>query len=75
MSEYTKNKITRREFMKQTSGTVATVTMAGFSSACTASKPGGAQYDILIKGGLVYDGSLMPPAQKDIGIKGNKIVA
>src|SRR4030042_5975076 len=32
-------------------------------------------YDILIKGGLVYDGSTVKPVVKDIGVKGDKIVA
>jgi len=32
-------------------------------------------YDILIRGGLIYDGSLARPAEGDIGIKGDKIVA
>ncbi|MDD5382971.1 MAG: amidohydrolase family protein [Candidatus Margulisbacteria bacterium] len=32
-------------------------------------------YDILIKGGQVYDGSTAPPVIEDIGIKGDKIVA
>lgn len=32
------------------------------------------EYDILIKNGLVYDGSLAPPASVDIAIKGETIV-
>lgn len=32
-------------------------------------------YDILIKGGLVYDGSTALPQIEDLGIKGDKIVA
>jgi N-acyl-D-aspartate/D-glutamate deacylase len=32
-------------------------------------------YDILIKGGTVYDGTLRPPFIADIGIKGDKITA
>ena len=31
-------------------------------------------YDVLIKGGKVYDGSLNPPFQADIAIKGDRIV-
>ncbi|MFH1387236.1 MAG: amidohydrolase family protein [bacterium] len=34
-----------------------------------------ASYDTLIKGGLVYDGSTDQPGVRDIGIKGDKIVA
>ena len=33
-----------------------------------------AGYDILIKNGLVYDGSLAPPAKMDIAISGDRIV-
>ena len=33
-----------------------------------------AEYDILIKNGLVYDGSLDAPARLDIAVKGDKIV-
>ncbi|MFA5064620.1 MAG: D-aminoacylase [Dehalococcoidia bacterium] len=32
-------------------------------------------YDILVKGGLIYDGTLNPPYKGDVGIKGDKIVA
>ncbi|MDO9558222.1 MAG: amidohydrolase family protein [Syntrophales bacterium] len=32
-------------------------------------------YDILIKGGLVYDGSTAKPVVEDVGVKGDKIVA
>lgn len=35
---------------------------------------GAVEYDILIKNGLVYDGSLAPPASVDIAIKGETIV-
>lgn len=32
-------------------------------------------YDILIRGGTVYDGTLKPPYVADIGVKGDRIVA
>jgi len=32
-------------------------------------------YDVLIRGGTIYDGSLKPPYVADIGIKGDRIVA
>jgi adenine deaminase len=31
-------------------------------------------YDIIIKGGKIYDGTLKPPYRDDIGIVGDKIV-
>jgi len=33
-----------------------------------------AAYDLLIKNGLVYDGSLAPPAKMDVAVKGDRIV-
>ncbi len=41
-----------------------------FSSACQDN-----QLDIIIRNGLVYDGSLSAPTSADIGIRNNKIVA
>ena len=32
-------------------------------------------YDVLIKNGLVYDGSAAKPVVEDVGIKGDKIIA
>lgn len=32
-------------------------------------------YDVLIKGGTVYDGTLKPPCVEDIAVQGDKIVA
>ena len=32
-------------------------------------------YDIIIKGGTVYDGSGRPPRRADVGIKGDRIAA
>src|SRR5678816_2152100 len=34
-----------------------------------------ASFDVLIKGGTVYDGSGRPPRQADVGIKGDRIAA
>jgi len=33
------------------------------------------KYDVLIKGGSIYDGTLAAPKTEDVGIKGDKIVA
>jgi len=37
--------------------------------------PETASFDIIIKGGIVYDGSGRPPRRADVGIKGNRIAA
>ena len=38
-------------------------------------RPETASFDIIIKGGLVYDGSGGPPRRADVGIKGDRIAA
>jgi N-acyl-D-aspartate/D-glutamate deacylase len=47
------------------------LTLSALGPARSAPQP---SYDILIKNGLVYDGSLDPPARLDVGVKGDKIV-
>ena len=37
--------------------------------------PETASFDIIIKGGIVYDGSGRPPRRADVGIQGNRIAA
>jgi N-acyl-D-amino-acid deacylase len=37
--------------------------------------PETARFDIIIKGGMVYDGSGRPPRRADVGIKGDRIAA
>jgi N-acyl-D-amino-acid deacylase len=38
-------------------------------------RPETASFDIIIKGGTVYDGSGRPPRRADVGIKGDRIAA
>lgn len=38
-------------------------------------RPETASFDIIIKGGTVYDGSGGPPRRADVGIKGDRIAA
>ncbi len=53
--------------------------VAGLASWCTKPATGGAganqQFDILIRGGSIYDGTGAPPRRGDVGIKGDRIVA
>jgi N-acyl-D-amino-acid deacylase len=37
--------------------------------------PAGEHFDVLVKGGLVYDGTGAPPVRADVGIRGDKIAA
>ena len=42
--------------------------------ACSR-EPGGATYDVLIRGGTIYNGSGQPPVTGDVAIRGDSIVA
>lgn len=52
--------------------TVLVVPLVWFASRCVTSN---IQYDVLIKNGTIYDGTLREPYVADIGIKGDRIVA
>jgi N-acyl-D-amino-acid deacylase len=71
-----KEGVTRRRFLEKTAKTAAVVaassTVPGLITGCKKSE---AEFDIIIKGGTVYDGSLAEPKIVDIGIKGDKITA
>lgn len=59
-------KMTRREFVK--TGTTASI---GILVGCSVRN----RFDVIIKNGLVFDGSGAPGISTDLGIKGNKITA
>ncbi len=68
-------RLTRREFLRWSA-------LAGLGAALAVGAgqlPGSSQdvlsHEILIKGGLVYDGSPSMPRVADVGIKGDRIVA
>ncbi len=70
--------VTRRTFLKQTAKAAATLSVAGslpFFTTVTASASSDRDFDILIKGGTIYDGTLKKPRVADIAIKGDRIVA
>src|SRR5438132_3340 len=46
-----------------------------FGSAQADPSPADQPYDVLIRGGLIYDGSGDPPKRVDVAIRGDKIVA
>ncbi len=72
------DKMSRRNFILKTA-------IAGGALAAASGDPdlllsgsrrtGDAAYDIVIKGGLIYDGTLAPPVRGDIGISGDRIAA
>ncbi len=56
------------------------ILLAGFaclclSLHCAGQAPSSASYDILIRNGLIYDGSGQPPYRGDVGIRGDRVVA
>jgi len=60
------NSITRRKFLKNSS-----LTALGLSFGCSSTR----YFDVLIKNGLIYDGSGAKPYRDDIGIIGDRIAA
>ncbi len=70
--------INRRTFLRQSARTAAALTAAGslpFFHSITASASSDRAFDILIRGGTVYDGTLKAPVVADIGIKSDRIAA
>ena len=55
--------------------TIAVLTLALLPLACAEQAPGQADYDVVIRGGTVYDGTGSPGARADIGIRGDRIAA
>ncbi|MDZ7288501.1 MAG: D-aminoacylase [candidate division KSB1 bacterium] len=62
--------VSRREFLK-TAATGAIVTLPWLSFACGRAR----DFDVLILGGLIYDGSGRPGILGDLGIKNGRIAA
>ena len=52
---------------------IISLVVAGLASACGPSQP--ADYDLVIRGGTVFDGSGAPGVVADVGIRGDRIVA
>jgi N-acyl-D-amino-acid deacylase len=71
------SKVKRRDFLKISASTVATLSLVGGGSyllfGC-AKGPKDGDFDIVIKGGIVYDGTLNEPFFGDVGIVDDKIV-
>ena len=70
--------VTRREFMHTTAKATAAVTVAGVVGGCSVNaRPPGAgdsPAELVIRNGLVYDGSGGAPRRADIAVRGDRIV-
>jgi N-acyl-D-aspartate/D-glutamate deacylase len=76
MGKRKEHRINRREFLNKTGKTIVltTITAAMPSALSKCSKrPSDAAFDILIKGGKVFDGTQSGPRRTDIGINGDRI--
>jgi N-acyl-D-aspartate/D-glutamate deacylase len=74
----TGKKITRRGFIAGSAAMAASVSLAGGAAGILAScgrGPAEGEYDTLITGGTIYDGTTGAPFVGDIGIRGDRIVA
>ncbi|HEY6895410.1 MAG TPA: D-aminoacylase [Rhodanobacteraceae bacterium] len=54
---------------------LAIVLVAGCAPSPPATKPAGGGFDLVIRGGTVYDGSGGAPVRADVGIRGDRIAA
>src|SRR5438128_3836277 len=56
-------------------GGLVSILWNGPQSLAAEAKTGGEDFDVLIRGGSIYDGSGNPPQRADVGIKGDRIAA
>ncbi len=74
----TGDNLTRREFVGKMAKTTAAVTLVGavpYWGCSTEKKSEDTIFDVIVKGGTIYDGTLSKPFVADIGIEGDKISA
>lgn len=67
-------KISRRDFLKRTGSTGLSISLVGsgmqFLVGCTRR-----EFDLIIRGGMVYDGLGKEPVAADVGLRGGRIAA
>jgi len=72
----TKGAITRRRFLQGSTAAAGLFAAGGYGFLTSCAKgPQNADFDIVIRGGTVYDGVTMLPYQADVGIVGDRITA
>jgi N-acyl-D-amino-acid deacylase len=52
---------------------VAVLAVSGCATSAPSAAPGHAGYDLVIRGGMVYDGSGGAPVRADVGIRGDRV--
>lgn len=67
--------LNRREFMKTAGSAAALATLSGGSGWLLQGCSAGKEYDLVVAGGLVYDGRGTPPVLADVGILGDRVKA
>jgi N-acyl-D-amino-acid deacylase len=67
-------KMNRRTFLKQTAKAAAVAGLSGCGPLLQGCRAGN-EYDLLIKGGLIFDGQGGPAFQADIGVSNDLIIA
>lgn len=70
-----KRTISRREFIKTAGPAAALAALSAGGGPLLQGCAAGKEYDLVIAGGFVYDGSGTPPAEVDIGVAGDRIAA
>jgi len=77
-----KKSLTRRDFLKDVgkasvlAAGATFFTLSGASSgSARADRSAGGAFDIVIRGGILYDGSEKAAVQRDVGVRGDSIVA
>jgi len=67
--------INRREFLKKAGSAAALATISGGGGLLIQGCAAGKEYDLVIAGGLVYDGMGAAPVLADVGVIGDRIKA
>ncbi|MCB1318604.1 MAG: amidohydrolase family protein, partial [Leptospiraceae bacterium] len=67
--------INRRTFLRKSAGVAVAAGALGTITGCLSHFVAAAEHDIIIRGGLVYDGNGNDPVEVDVGIRGSRIIS
>src|SRR5207244_6218506 len=71
----TKRMIRRCRFLASAAVLIVSAVLITPCLCAAQTSPRGDSFDVLIKGGMLYDGTDQPPRSADVGIRGDRIVA